>query len=345
MIRAVVQTAEAWSDPEHPARIKAVEGTKKTSDSFTEEAIAFAVNQQMALLSEEGLKAWASETPADIPRTVGVLNAGNVPFVELQDFLAVILSGYHYLGTISSKSPYLMRAFARELEAVVPELPIEFVDADELFARADAVIASGTDETAAWVARQCDNNDVPPRNRLIRGHRYAVAVLDGRESEDDLERLAEDALLHEGLGCRSVAVIWAPEDASPDDVLDAFARFRGVFPAHPTTPGRLKMQKAFLEALKTPYAYGEGLEFLMSKGNPEPQKPGHIRWSEYADLNQVRQWLIERQGEIQVVSSRHELHPELDAGIPLVMLGDTQRPALDWCPDGVDTMAFLRRLS
>lgn len=345
LIQAVVQTGEAWRDPDHPSRKEAVRETVKASDSFTEEAVHFAVNQQMALLSADALTKWA---PAKLPaasRTVGVLNAGNVPFVELQDFLAVILSGHHYLGTVSSRSPFLMQGFARDLAQVATVLPFDFVDADELFARADAVVATGSDETAVWVAERCEENGIARENRLVRGHRISVAVLDARESGDELEQLAEDVLLHEGFGCRNVAVIWAPESHSPDDLLEAFAHFRGVFPAHAGTPGRLKMQRAFLEAVDVPHAYGEGLEFLMSKGEPEPQKPGHVRWSEYSSLEEVVEWLEGHRDALQIVVARSGLHAGLDVGIPLVAPGEAQRPPLDWCPDDTDVMAFLARLS
>lgn len=322
-----------------------MEATLDASDSFTEEAVAFAVNQQMALISAAALARWAPSAPADQPRRVGVLNAANVPFVELQDFLAVLLAGHAYVGSVSSRAPALMPALARDLLELEPGLPIDFVAAADLFARCDAVIASGSDATAQWVSDQCDAHGIFPKNRLIRGHRYSVGVVDGRESAEELERLAEDALLHEGFGCRNVAVIWAPAGQSPDDILDAFARFRGVFPAHPATPGRLKMQQAFLEATNRPHGYGDGLEFLLSKGGPETMNPGHIRLSEYESLSEVVSWLTDRRSDIQLVAAREGLLEALEeSGIPLAALGEAQRPPLDWCPDGVDVMAFLAEI-
>ena len=316
--------------------------TLEASGSFTEEAVAFAVNQQMALITPDALERWMPAAPAEEPRGVGVLNAANVPFVEMQDFLAVLLAGHAYIGSVSSRSPALMPAFARELMELVPDAPIEFVAAAELFARCDAVIASGSDATAEWVSGQCDAHGISPKNRLIRGHRYSVAVIEGHESAEELERLAEDALLHEGFGCRNVAVIWAPAGQSPDDILDAFARFRGVFPAHPATPGRLRMQQAFLEAMNRPHGYGEGLEFLLSKGDPVAMIPGHIRLAEYESLSEVVSWLKDHRSGLQLAAARQGLHDELEeAGVPLAALGEAQRPPLDWCPDGVDVMAFL----
>ena len=342
IIHALAETARRWREPGYPAREEAVATTLGASESFTEEAVAFAVNQQMALITSTALERWASTATTGQARGIGALNAANVPFVELQDFLAVLLAGHAYVGSVSSRSPALLPAFARDLLELEPDLPIEFVPAAELFARCDAVIASGSDATAEWVNEQCEANGIEPKRRLIRGHRYSVAVTDGRESTDELERLAEDALLHEGFGCRNIAILWVPEGQSPDDILDAFARFRGVFPAHPSTPGRLRMQQAYLEAMNRPHGYGDGLEFLVSKGDPEAMSPGHIRLSEYESLSEVVSWLTDHGSEIQLVAVREGLHDAVEeAGVPTVALGEAQRPPLDWCPDGVDVMTFL----
>lgn len=344
LIDAIARTAEAWSEPEHEPRAEAVKKTVEASDTFTEEATAFAVNQQMSLLTRDALQQWAPAAPVEFPKAVGVLNAGNIPFVELQDFVAVLISGHRYLGTVSSKSPYLMQGFARDMARFTTVVPPEFVEADELFRRSEAIIATGSDETASWVADRCDEHDIPAEARLIRGHRFSAAVVDGRESEDELESLAEDVLLHEGFGCRNIAVIWAPKNQSPDELLDAFAHFRAVFPAHEATPGRLKMQKAFLQAVDLPHAYGEGLEFLMSKGDPEPQQPGHVRWSEYDTLDQVEDWLVTNRDAIQLLVAREGLHAHFSELVPMIRPGEAQRPPLDWCPDGADVVAFLLRL-
>ncbi|ARA92626.1 hypothetical protein AWN76_005225 [Rhodothermaceae bacterium RA] len=342
---AVVEVASRWQDPDHPRRADAVAATLAAPNRFTAEAVAFAVNQQMSLLTPEALTAWASGTWAAAPLTVGVLNAGNVPLAGLQDALAVLLAGHHYLGTVSSKSPALLPAFLAEVREHLPVLPVRFVEAATLFAEAEAVIATGSDETADRVAAQCEAHGIPPARRLLRGHRFGVAVIDGQESDDEREMLAEDALLHEGYGCRNVALIWAPAGLAPDPYLDAFAAFRSVFPVHPDLPGALRMQQAFLEATGQPHAYGEGLEFLLSRGAPEPQRPGHIRWVEYEDLDEVNRWLHEHAGRIQIVVARDGLRARLAAGDRLEPLGMAQRPALDWRPDGVDTMAFLAQLS
>ncbi|MEX0599967.1 MAG: acyl-CoA reductase [Rhodothermales bacterium] len=338
---AVAATALEWRDPDHNPRENAVKRTLEAENTFTREAVTFAVNQQMSLLTVDALRGWLNGRRAKTSRTVGVLNAGNIPMVGLQDLLAVVLAGHRYVGSVSSRSPALLPAFVKDLHDRLPALEAAFDAAEQVFARSDAVIATGSDETIAWVQRQCERYGIPERRRLIRGHSYSVAVLDGSETEDDFEKLAEDALLHEGFGCRNVALIWAPIDMSPDPVLDAFAHFRGVFPAHEGTPGRLAMQQAFLAAVEQPHAYGEGLEFLLSRGEPEEQQSGHVRWCAYDAVEDVDRWLRSHVDEIQLVVAGPNVRPRLSADMRLLPMGEAQRPKLDWCPDGRDTVAFL----
>ena len=80
--------------------------------------------------------------------------------------------------------------------------------------------------------------------------------------------------------------------------------FRGVYPVHERTPGSLKMKKAFLAAQNVPHAYGEGLEFLVSKGDPNFMEPCHIRWAPYKSLEEVLQWVERKIEEIRFVVVR-----------------------------------------
>lgn len=343
VLEAIAAAAAEWQSPDHPPRAEAVSATLKAPNRFTEQAIAFAINQQMAELTVPALEDWVRGRWASRTQTVGVLNAGNIPLVGLQDLLAVVLTGHTYVGSLSSKSPHLMPAFVTEIRQHASDVPVTFVDADALFQHADALIATGQHETIQWVADQCDTHGIPSNRRLLRGHRYGVAVIDGNEDEDEREQLAEDMLLHEGAGCRSVAIVWAPEELNPDPFLSAMARFRGVFPVHPDLPGTLQMQQAFLDATDQSHAYGEGLEFLLSRGAPEPQRPGHIRWAEYEALDDVSAWLDEHEAGLQHVTARGDLARRLEVPMPIAPLGTAQRPSLDWQPDGHDTIAFLAR--
>ncbi|MFT5142275.1 MAG: hypothetical protein ACI80V_001564 [Rhodothermales bacterium] len=342
-LRAISEAARAWRDPEYPRRVKAVARTLSAGNRFTTQALAFAINQQMSLIGIVSLRRWLGNAPVETWKRVGVIEAGNIPFAGLQDYLAVSGLGHRFVGSVSARSPYLLPAFAADVEERGGESG-EFLPHEKLIRTVDALIAAGTDQTMAELDASCEAAGIPESARLLRGNRYSVAVLDGTEHQDQRLRLAEDALLHEGLGCLNVALVFAPVAADGDPYFEAFSVFRGTFPAHPATSGALKMQQAFLAAVKAPHAYGDGLEYLVSRGEAEVQVPGHIRWVPYEDISEVHAWLAGHAGEIQVVSATPELRPQLPRTVASVTIGNTQRPSLDWRPDGQDTLAFLRGL-
>jgi len=138
--------------------------------------------------------------------------------------------------------------------------------------------------------------------------------------------------------------VWAPTDLSPDAYLESMARFRGVFPAHEDTPGALQMQKAFLEARDEPRAFAEGLEFLVSRGEPKvPSPPGHIRWAEYDDLDEIDEWVQDHEDALYAVVARESLHDQLPEPWPLRTPGGLHIPPLD-DQEGTAIAHFLRTL-
>ena len=106
--------------------------------------------------------------------------------------------------------------------------------------------------------------------------------------------------------------------------------------------GGLAMQRALLEAVDASHAYGEGLEFLVSRGEPEVQSPGHLRWAEYDDIADVNAWLDKQ--PVQLIVATPRVQKQLKFGGILLAPGEAQRPALDWRPDGIDTVDFLSGL-
>lgn len=350
LIASIARAGRRWRDPEYEPRRDAVAATLELENRFTEEALAFAINQQMSELEERALSEWLpTREPAASDRTVGVIHPGNVPLAGLQDLIAVLGCGHGYLGRASRRASILLPRWLREVaveyaERAEEELPARTTDElDELFAEADTLLATGSDETAATVRRRCEETGIPADRRLIRGHSYGVAVVDGGETEEEREGLAEDAFLHEGRGCRNVALIFAPAGLDPDPYFDAFGHFRHVYPPHPETEGALEMPRALLEAVDAPRAWGPGL--LVSRGEPEVQGPAHVRWVPYEEPGEVSEEIRGRGRRVQLVVARGDLADRLDLEVPIVRPGTAQRPPLGWCPDGVDTLGWLQSLA
>jgi hypothetical protein len=350
-LEAVARAARAWRDPEHSARADAAERTLDAPNRFTEEALAFAVNAAMHRLTPERLRDWMGERPgAEKERMVAVIPAGETPLAGLRAVLAVLLAGHRCRFRSPEASPALVPAFAEAIQQQTGAFFTATERAEAAFDGAEAAIGadggsgadSGADEARAAFEHRCEAAGIPPERRRWCGAGFSVAVLDDSEDEEARDGLAEDVLLYEGGGPAGVRLVWAPAGAAPDAYLEAMARFRAVFPAHPDTPGALQMQQAFLDARDQSHAHGEGLEFLVSRGAPEVQaRPAHLRWAEYETLADVEAWLEAHAEAVHAVVARPPLAGRLapSASLPTCAPGTVHRQLLK-APGAEELAAF-----
>lgn len=339
-VEIIADVAAEWRDPDHPPRAEAVAETLEAPNRWTEPALTHALNRWMQRLTVEGLTDWLGDEAPGTSVPVGVLHAERGPLAGLRDALAVWALGHAYVGHVPASSPALLPAFAEALQAEGLALRARFVEAeDEVYEEAEALLAQP--ESGNVVHDACDDAGLPEARRLVRAPVYSVGVVDGNESQDEMGRLAEDMLLYEGKGRRRLAMLWAPNDHPPDEYLEAMAHFRGLFPAHEDTPGTLQMQQAFLEARDQPHAYADGLEFLMSRGEPEVKRAGHLRWTEYGGLDDLADWLSDHEDEVYAVVARSGLHDQLPEFHTVRTPGGVHVPPLD-DREGRETVAFLR---
>jgi hypothetical protein len=340
-IDAVAQVAAHWADPDHPPRADAAETIVAASDRLTEPALTFALNQFMDALEPDRLATWLDGAGA-ASGAVGVVVDDPVPTETLRVALAAWGSGYRVFGRRDAPGVVLAQAVAAELEEHGVSPSLQTGDEEQLFAETDAVVALPNTETLDAVQARRDAPETPADWLLI-PPTYSVAVIDGKETEEAREALAEDILLYEGQHRRSVAIVWAPQDLHPDPYLEAMAQFRGIVPAHASTPGALEMPKAFLEAQDAPHAYADGLQFLLSRDDPEPQPGAHIRWAEYDRVDAVSAWTHDQEARIHALVARSGLHGTFDSPAPWALPGTVHRPVV---PDDDDqtVAAFLQAL-
>lgn len=337
-IEALATVARRWRDAAHSARADALSETLRAPNRWTEPALDHALDRWMEQLTPEALAEWL-DAPPDGAGTVAVLHGEGDPFGGFRAALAVWAFGFDYVGSVPEASPAILPAFAAEVSSLLPDQEIDFASAEEAVERADAVLADPLERVDS-VEALCEEAGLPTDRRHLRPPTFSVGLVDGHESEDERERLAEDMLLYEGRGPRRLAILWAPHDHSPDAYLEAMARFRGLFPAHEDTPGALQMQQAFLEAQDASHAYAEGLEFLVSRGDPAPQKPCHVRWAEYDELAEVDAWVQER-SDLHAVIARRHLHDQCPESWPLRTPGGANIPELT-DEDGQRIVSWLR---
>jgi hypothetical protein len=263
------------------------------------------------------------------PKKVAIIMAGNIPLVGFHDFLSVLISGHQVIVKQSSNDKHLLPFLTKYLEHIEPEFKGNIEFTEEKLHDFDAVIATGSDNTARYFEYYF--KDKPS---IIRKNRNSVAVLTGSETETDLKHLSEDIFRYYGLGCRNVSKLFVPKDYN----FDAF--FKGVYDWHPII-NEAKYANNY-DYNKAVYLMSEFdmLEngFLMIKEDASYASPiATVFYEYYNDLEALKLKLKTEQKNIQCVVSKGVLNDEIG-------FGQTQKPELWDYADAIDTIAFLLKI-
>ena len=176
---------------------------------FTRENILFALESWSKSLTTNNLENWISKNniSVEVPKTVAIVMAGNIPLVGFHDFLSVLISGHSVLVKQSSNDKHLLPYLAKYLEFINEDFKGNINFTEQKLDNFDAVIATGSDNTARYFEFYFKN-----KPNIIRKSRNSVAVITGKETEEDLQKLSDDVFTYFGLGCRSVSKIYVPKN-------------------------------------------------------------------------------------------------------------------------------------
>ena len=288
---------------------------------FSPEEIRRAVDALVReMLQRDRLRKWLSAystLPVAQPAEVLVIMAGNIPLVGFFDLLCVVASGHRCRIKPSAKDRVLMEYVVRTLRELDPEVPIATGDgADQAV---DAVIATGSDNANRYF--RAHYAGIPT---LLRGHRQSVAVLSGRESEQELKGLADDIWACSGLGCRNVSLLFLPRGYLP--VLRCSAlneKYRRNY----------LRDRALLRMRRMPFVDLDGA--VLCEDRSFPAALSRIHYTFYDSLADVEAWLAAHDDRLQCVVSQCVRHSRR------VAFGRAQHPGLTDYADDVDTMRFL----
>lgn len=322
------------ADFERAARLACDENPWFTPHTI--QAAAEAIRSTM--LSGLSLREWLSaySKPSDfVARRVGIVMAGNIPMVGILDLVCAVVAGHRVTMKPSSKDRVLMEYVAGWLNFYGAD--IEIVGALDRY-DVDAVIATGSDATRDHFLKEF--RGMPS---LIRGNRYSVAVLTGREDEQALEALTRDIFLYWGLGCRNVSRLYLPRGFDLAVFAEQISRYANSF-AGEQLGGVYRHSRAMAILNGEEFTdcgffmlrplYGSNLE---STSVPV----GSVGYLYYDDLATVNGELLAADSQIQCVVGDFKagvVHPQL------VEWGMSQSPSLEDYPDGVDVMDFLLKL-
>lgn len=298
---------------------------------FTPENVYFAIQSWAEALQEDNLNYWLSpynfsETK---PKTVGLILAGNIPLVGFHDFLSVLISGHKVLVKTSSNDQYLIKFLAKYLISVRPELEDFITFTDGKLENFDAVIATGSNNTARYFEYYF--KDKPT---IIRKNRNSVAVLTGDETHQDLVNLGEDIFKYFGLGCRNVSKLFVPKNYDFQPFFKAIYEYRDVI---------------YYEKYSNNYDYNKAVflmsnfklldnEFLTLKEDKSYASPiSSVFYEYYENIEELKNQLENDAEQIQCIVAKDVIKNSIP-------FGKTQQPKLWDYADNVDTLLFLNKL-
>lgn len=278
-----------------------------------------------AYLKRDLLTTWlsaypvAEPDPASAPLT-GIVMAGNIPLVGFHDFLCGFAAGNRLMLKPSSKDQVLIRHLTDKLISLEPAVA-EWIGYSEMLKGCDRYIATGSNNSSRYFDYYFRKYP-----HIIRRNRTSVAILDGTETAEELDLLADDVHLYFGLGCRNVTKLYVPAGYDFVPLLETFRKY-SYFSDH--------------HKFRNNYDYNLALHVLNKKFY---MTNGTVLLSEEASLfSPISQLNYEYYTDAQQVAESLRGLEELQAvvGHGRIPFGKAQEPSLTDYADGVDTMAFL----
>ncbi|MBO5902396.1 MAG: aldehyde dehydrogenase [Tidjanibacter sp.] len=298
---------------------------------FTPDSILRAVEAiRSQMLDREKLNAWLADYPTlplQQPLNVAIIMAGNLPLVGFADMLYTLASGCKPLIKPSSKDPLPLYIATLINSLSNSDLVGILSDSDT----PDVVIATGSDSSADYF-----RSLYPKAVHLIRGSRYSVALLSGKESAEELRLLGEDCFEHNGMGCRSVSRLLVPKGYDFAPLVEALRQSLDLCGAG--HKANYRQTRALLTMRGVPYIDGRGF-VLVAEGLVSEERLSVITFSEYDSDDDVQKYFSQRAEKIQCVVAQNN---PFERTVPF---GQTQHPTLSDYADGVDVIDFLSHCS
>ncbi|MFI5170773.1 MAG: acyl-CoA reductase [Chitinophagales bacterium] len=285
-------------------------------------------NFREKFFNPEKLHSWLKKY-GELPeknKTIGLVLAGNIPFVGMHDMLCVIMSGNRAMVKLSAKDdlffPWVYQQLLKTDKAF--ENKITFVERLEGF---DAVIATGSNNSARYFEYYFGKYP-----NIIRKNRTSISILKGDETDEEIYALGKDVFYFYGLGCRNVSKIYFPEVFDREKLFRVWEDFRYVS-ENTKYHNNYDYNRAILLLNQTPFLTND---FFMLQETDKLFSPISVLFCEtYSSQNDLNTKISELGENIQCVVAKADDNTQF---------GSTQFPELNDYADNIDTMEFLKSL-
>ena len=226
----------------------------------------------------------------------------------------------------SSNDKHLLPFLSKYLEVVEPNFKGKIKFTEEKLENFDAVIATGSDNTARYFEYYFKN-----KPSIIRKNRNSVAILTGNETKVQLEALSNDVFRYYGLGCRNVSKFFIPKDYNFDNFFGAMYKWNPIIEESKYANNYDYNKAVYLMSEFDMLENG----FLMIKEDESYASPiATLFYEHYDNLEELKQKLKAESDKIQCIVSNGFTNDEIE-------FGKTQHPQLCDYADNVDTIEFL----
>ena len=310
---------------------QAKEKASRENGWFIPEFIELSVrNIAMAFLQKEALIKWAAkyklihlQAQHEKPKIVGIVMAGNIPLVGFHDMLCAFITGHKAHIKASSKDEVLVKHLVDVMSTWNEEIK-DLIVFSEMLKGCDAYIATGSNNSAGYFEYYFAKYP-----HIIRRNRTSVAILTGNETNEDLDKLADDVYLYFGLGCRNVTKLYIPEGYDFIPLLTAFKKYNYLADHH-KYKNNYDYNLAILLLNKKFYMSNESLLLVEEASLFSPIS--QLNYEFYTDRDRLK------------ISLKQNENLQCIAGKDFIPFGETQKPSLYDYADGVDTTQFLTTL-
>ena len=296
---------------------------------FTHRNSMQALDAWARLLSFKKLQNWLdaySLSDCLTDKKILIVMAGNIPLVGFHDLLCVLISGHKAVIKTSRSDDVLLPALIQKLCELEPlyRNQIHYIEdvKDHSF---DGVIATGSDNSAQYFEYYFKDS-----KRIIRKNRRSIAVLDGSETEKQLEGFSKDVFSYFGLGCRSVSTVFIPKGYDLDLLFSAFFPFKDLI-YHKKYANNYDYNKAIY--LMGNHKITEN-GFILLKEQLSLHSPvAVLYYNYYNSRDEVVEFISQHKHQLQCVISSKD-----------TPFGQSQSPLISEYADGVDTLDFLQSI-
>jgi len=303
----------------------------KQNPWFTEINLKYALTEIGNSLSKENIEKWVSGYPTlqvkKDAKKIGVITAGNIPLVGFHDFLSVLISGNKFVGKLSSKDDKLMPAVIKLLLEIEPKFTDYIFISQNKLENFDAVIATGSNNSARYFEYYFGKYP-----HIIRKNRNSVAVITGKETDEELQLLADDIFLYFGLGCRSVSKLFLPDNYDLDNIFRNSLKHKEII-NHNKYANNYDYNRAIYLMNLTEFK-DNGI-MLMKEDIGMASPVSVVYFEHYSKIETVKQRLEIEKDNIQCIVADEVVIKDA------VFFGESQKPQLWDYADNVDTIEFL----